>query len=233
MLPSCFPPVSTVSRWFYLWRGNGLWQTLNHSLLMVTRATQGREASPSAGFIVSRGVKSTESGGPSGCDAGKKIKGRKRHILTDTESNLVHAVIHTAVIQDRDGAPLLLVEIIHRFPWGRGTCSPMVAVLATNCAKPCAASADGPSRSSSDPMSPRALRSCPAVGSSDEHWHGSAATASQRTSNKPSSPLPHGSSSYPSSSVPAASQGTGHTQNNFESDFNALSKIRDHLNAPL
>src|SRR3546814_1186884 len=54
-----------------------------------------------------------------GYDAGKKIKGRKRHILTDTEGNLVHAVIHTADIQDRDGAPLVLREIIHRFPWLR------------------------------------------------------------------------------------------------------------------
>jgi transposase len=79
----------------------------------------GREASPSAGVIDSQSVKTTESGGPRGYDAGKKIKGRKRHILTDTEGNLVHAIIHTADIQDRDGAPLLLAEIIHRFPWLR------------------------------------------------------------------------------------------------------------------
>jgi putative transposase len=64
-------------------------------------------------------VKTTESGGPRGYDAGKKIKGRKRHILTDTEGNLVHAVIHTADIQDRDGAPLVLAEIVNRFPWLR------------------------------------------------------------------------------------------------------------------
>src|SRR3546814_6714164 len=63
--------------------------------------------------------KTTESGGPGCYDAGKKTKGRKRHILTDTDGNLVHAVIHTADIQDRDGAPLVLAEIIHRFPWLR------------------------------------------------------------------------------------------------------------------
>jgi len=64
-------------------------------------------------------VKTTESGGPCGYDAGKKAKGRKGHILTGTEGNLVHAVVHTADIQDRDGAPLVLAGVIKRFPWLR------------------------------------------------------------------------------------------------------------------
>jgi putative transposase len=119
MLPPCFPPVSTVRRWFYLWRDNGLWQSLNHHLLMLLREATGREASPSAGVIDSQSVKTTESGGPRGFDAGKKIKGRKRHILTDTQGNLVHALIHTADIQDRDGAPDVLKAIKHSFPWLR------------------------------------------------------------------------------------------------------------------
>lgn len=90
-----------------------------YALLLIGREVTGREASPSAGVIDSQTAKTTESGGPCGYDAGKKIKGRKRHILTDTEGNLVHAVIHTADIQDRDGAPLVLAEIIRRFPWLR------------------------------------------------------------------------------------------------------------------
>jgi transposase len=63
--------------------------------------------------------RSTEGGGPRGYDAGKKIKGRKRHILTDTGGLLVGAIVHEAGVQDRDGAPSLLAALRYAFPWLR------------------------------------------------------------------------------------------------------------------
>lgn len=116
MLPEDFPPASTVRGYFYSWRNDGLWLTINHVLVMSPRELESRETSPKAGVIDSQRVKTTESGGVRGYDAGKKVKGHKRHIITDTLGLMLFVIVHAADIQDRDGAPNLVKTIRHRFP---------------------------------------------------------------------------------------------------------------------
>ncbi|QIE54178.1 IS5 family transposase [Pikeienuella piscinae] len=118
-LPTEFPPVSAVQRYFYRWRDEGFWPALNNALVMVSRELEGREASPTAGVIDSQSVKTTEAGGVCGYDAGKKIRGRKRHMVVDTIGLMVGLVVHGAGVQDRDGAPLVLASIRRRWPWLR------------------------------------------------------------------------------------------------------------------
>lgn len=112
-------PPSTVQRYFHDWRDRGLWQGISNTLVMAARDLEGREANPAAGLIDSQSAKTTECGGVCGFDAGKRIKDRKRHAITDTLGLLVGLVVHHAGVQDRDGAPEALRSVRARWPWLR------------------------------------------------------------------------------------------------------------------
>jgi transposase len=107
-LPKEFPPFTTVQYYFYNWRDTQLWRRINRALVERARRAVGRKPSPSAGIIDSQTVKTTESGGPRGFDPAKRMKGRKRHLVTDTEGSLLVLQVHPADIQDNHGAVPLL-----------------------------------------------------------------------------------------------------------------------------
>ena len=116
LLPKCFPPFTTVQYYFYGLRDSGVLDLLNEALVCVARRLCGRDEEPTAAIIDSQSVKTTEAGGPRGFDAGKKIKGRKRHIVTDTQGHMLTGVVHEANIQDRDGAPGVISLACASFP---------------------------------------------------------------------------------------------------------------------
>jgi putative transposase len=115
-LPKDFPPRATVQGYFYRWRDDRTWHWINDALVKLARKSVGRKPMATAGIIDSQSAATTESGGPRGIDAGKRIKGRKRHIVTDTQGFVLAVRVHEANIQDPHGAVPLLEDLRRRFP---------------------------------------------------------------------------------------------------------------------
>jgi putative transposase len=112
MLPHDLLPKSTVYDYFARWRDDGTWAKIVHRLRTRVREQEGREPTPSAACIDSQSVKTTEVGGPErGYDGGKKIKGRKRHVLVDTIGLLLVVLSTSAGLDDGAAAIRLLAQI--------------------------------------------------------------------------------------------------------------------------
>ena len=116
LLPRDFPPWKTVYDWFRRWRLDGTWERLNAELRELLRVRLGRDPHPSAAVVDSQSVKTTGVGGSErGFDPAKKMDGRKRHLLVDTEGLVLEARVHSARVPDQDGIGLLLEQVRGRF----------------------------------------------------------------------------------------------------------------------
>ncbi len=123
MLPHDLPKWKTVYDYFWRWRRAGTWEEINGHWRERVRTAAGRTAQPSAAILDSQSVKTMQGGGPRGYEGGKKLSGRKRHLLVDTLGLVLKAFVHEADVRDPEAAPALLAWASQSLPsvrhfWG-------------------------------------------------------------------------------------------------------------------
>jgi transposase len=116
LVPHDLAPWDAAYRWFRAWSADGTWRQVHDLLRERVREADGRDAQPTAAVLDSQSAKSAEGGEAIGYDAGKRVRGRKRHLLVDGNGLLLRGVVHSASVQDRAGAKLVLAGVHDEFP---------------------------------------------------------------------------------------------------------------------